>query len=103
MEEKEITDIKSIAKNFNRYFIEIRPTLAKKVGSSSVNFHKYLQAYKITQPENNLTVNEVKEAFFSLKLKKSPGFDEVSFNVIKKCFGICIRLYFIYLIASVTL
>ena len=86
MEVKEITDIKSIAKNFNRYFTEIRPTLTKKVDSSSVNFHKYLQACNITQPEKDLTVNELKDAFFSLKLNKSPGYDEVGFNVVKKCF-----------------
>ena len=33
-----------------------------------------------------MTVHELKEAFFYLKLNKSPGYDEVSFNVIKKCF-----------------
>ena len=32
------------------------------------------------------TVNELKDTLFSLKLKKSPGYDEVSFNIIKKCF-----------------
>ena len=48
----EITDIKSIAENFNRYFTEIGLTLAKKVDPcSSVNFHKYLKAYNFqTQP-----------------------------------------------------
>ena len=45
---KEITDIKSIAENVNRYFTEIGPTLAEKVHSSSVNFHKYLEAYNMT-------------------------------------------------------
>ena len=82
-----IKDIRSIAANFKRYFTEIRPTLTKKIDSSSVNVHKYLEAYNITQPERDLTVNGLKGAFFSLKLNKSPGYDEVSFNVIKKCFG----------------
>ena len=86
MEKIEITDIKSIAKNFSRYITEIGPTLAKKVDSSSVNFYKYLEAYNITQLEKDLTMNEMKGAFFSLKLNKSPGYDEVSFKVIKKCF-----------------
>ena len=57
MKKKEITDIKCIAENFNRYFTEIGPTLATKVDSNSVNFHKYLEAYNITQPENNLLMN----------------------------------------------
>ena len=87
VEEKEITEIKSIAKNFNRYFTEIEPTLAAKVDSSSANFHKYLEAYNITQPEKDVTVNALKDTFFYLKLNKSPGYDAVSFNVIRKCFG----------------
>ena len=33
-----------------------------------------------TQP---LSINELKDAFFSLKINKSPGHDRVSFNVIK--------------------
>ena len=92
MEKEEITDIKSIAKNFT----EIEPTLAKKVNSSSVNFHKYLEVYNITQLEKDLIVNELKDAFFSLKLKKSPGYNEVSFNAMKKCFG-SLHKPFIYL------
>ena len=38
-------------------------------------------------PIDSLTINEVKEAFFSLKINKSPGCDEISFNVIKNCFS----------------
>ena len=34
-----------------------------------------------------LSINELKDAFFSLKINKSPGHDGVSFNVIRKCFG----------------
>ena len=37
--------------------------------------------------ENPLSVNKVKEAFFSLTMNKSAGFDEISLNVVKKCFG----------------
>ena len=87
MEEKEIKNIKSIAENVKIYFTQIGPILAKKVDSSSVNFHKYLEAYNITQPEKDLTVNELKDALFSLKLNKTPGYNEVNFNVVKKCFG----------------
>ena len=34
-----------------------------------------------------MTINELKDAFFSLKTNKSPGYDEISFNVVKNCFG----------------
>ena len=33
------------------------------------------------------SINELRNAFFSLKLTISPGYDEISFNVIKKCFS----------------
>ena len=32
-------------------------------------------------------MNELKDAFFSLKINKSPGNDDISFNVLKKCFS----------------
>ena len=33
------------------------------------------------------SISELKDTFFSLKLNKSLGHDEISFNVIKKCFN----------------
>ena len=32
-------------------------------------------------------MNELKDALFSLKINESPGYDDVSFNVVKRCFG----------------
>ena len=40
-----------------------------------------------TMPAVPTTINELKEAFFSLKTKKSPGYDDISSNVIKNCFS----------------
>ena len=37
--------------------------------------------------KNSLSINELKEAFFSLKTNKIPGYDDIYFNVVKKCFG----------------
>ena len=34
-----------------------------------------------------LSIKELKDAFFSLKTNKSPGYREIGFNVVKKCFG----------------
>ena len=34
-----------------------------------------------------LSMNELKDAFFSLKINKSPGYDDISSNVLKKCFS----------------
>ena len=44
-----------------------------------------------------LTINELKDAFFSLKSNKSPGYDDISFDVIKKCFGVLYEpLHFLF-------
>ena len=34
-----------------------------------------------------MSINELKDAFFSLQTRKSPSHDEISFDVIKSCFG----------------
>ena len=39
------------------------------------------------QPENPLSVNELKDAFCSLKINKSYGYDDISFNIFRNCFG----------------
>ena len=44
-----------------------------------------------------LSINELKDAFFSLKINKSSGVEDVSFNIIKKCFGVlCEPLIYLF-------
>ena len=47
VEKQQITGIKSIAENFNKYFTEIGPTPEEKV-ESSTTFYKYLETYNNT-------------------------------------------------------
>ena len=52
----------------------------------------------IFQPENAFSINELKDAFNSLKTNKSPGHDDISSNIIKQCFGTLNRsLHYIYI------
>ena len=37
--------------------------------------------------KNSISINKLNESFFSLKANKSPGYDDINFNVVKKCFG----------------
>ena len=37
--------------------------------------------------KNSLSINKLKEAFFSLKTNENPGYDNINVNVFKKCFG----------------
>ena len=41
----------------------------------------------IFQPEKAVSINKLKEAFFSVKVNKSTGYDGIIFNIVKKCFG----------------
>ena len=42
-------------------------------------------------------MNELKDAFFSLKINKSPGYDDISFYVLKKCFSsLCEPLKYLF-------
>ena len=44
-----------------------------------------------------LSINELKDAFFSLKINKSSSVDDVSFSIIKKCFGVlCEPLIYLF-------
>ena len=79
--------MKTIAEKCNIFFTEIGPNLAKDIDPSSVIFDNYLKVFNANEPNHNLTVNELKDAFFSLKLNKSPGYDRISFNGIKTWFG----------------
>ena len=87
IEKKEVTEIKDIAEEFNNFFTNVGPNVAKKVPNSSNSFTSFLNQTHSIMEKNSLSINELKEAFFSLKTKKSPGYDDINFNVVKKCFG----------------
>ena len=94
---KDITDEELIAKCFDKYFAEIGPKLAKNIQKSSINFESFMKTCDSTQAESALTINELKDAFFSLQINKSPGYDKISFNVVRNCFGPLLKpLMFIF-------
>ena len=71
----------------NNFFINIGPKLADDIPTTTRSFESYVQNTNETIKEKPITINELKDAFFSLKINKSAGYDEISFNVIKDCFG----------------
>ena len=84
---KKITDENLIAKQFSIYFTEIGLKLAKTIQASSLNFASFMENSNSTQAESTLTVNELKEMFFLLKINKSSCYDGISLNVVRSCFG----------------
>ena len=45
--------------------------------NASRPFESYLKKIDTAMPTDSLTIHEIKEAFFSLKINKSPGYDEM--------------------------
>ena len=87
VDKKHITLETEIVKKFNEFFAEIGSSLARKIPTPSKPFESFLKKPSTALPEKCLTINELKVAFLSLKMKKSTGADEISFSVIKNCFG----------------
>ena len=88
VENKSITERESIAESFNKYFTQIGPNLAKNIGTSSKSFNEYIKKHSSTWPEKIKSLSELKDVFFFLKINKGTGYDGISFNVVKKCFGV---------------
>ena len=83
---KSITDKKIIADKFNEFFINIGSNLAAKIPPSNMNFDSYLQHACTIFAEKSVTEEELKKAFFSLKPNKTPGYDNINVNVVKKIY-----------------
>ena len=83
---KEISDEKIIADEFNSYFINVGTNLAAKIPHSGKHFSDYLSESRHILSEEQLTINEFREAFQSIKRNKACGFDEISPNVVKSSY-----------------
>ena len=94
----DIFDTKKIADEFNKFFTNIGTDLANKIPNASKRFDFYITKVNTSMESRPLTINELKNAFFSLKINKSPGHDGVSFNVIKNVLMSYVNLSSIYLI-----
>ena len=99
LDKKYITLETEIDKKSNEFFTEIGPSFARVITTPSNPFESFLKKASTTLPERYLNINKLKDPFFSLKMNKSTGADEISFNVIKYCFGelIDILRYLFYL------
>ena len=69
----------NIAEQFNQFFVNFGPNLDEC-------FENYMTSIEKNMPEYELTDDEFKEAFFSLKANKSAGYDDISYDVVKHCF-----------------
>ena len=78
----------NVMKDFNDFFVNIDQKLASQIPKSSKTFETYINKVNVIADSKPLSIRELKETFFSLKVKKSSGVDVISFDIIKKCFWV---------------
>ena len=61
-----------IANEFDKFFTSIGKELARKISTTSSTFDSFLNKINTTTPADSITINKLKEAFFSLKNKQKP-------------------------------
>ena len=52
------------ANEFNKYFADIGPSLAKDIPNSSIPFESFLTRVNTNLPSQSLSINELRDAFF---------------------------------------
>ena len=93
----DIFDELKIANEFNTFFLNIGSKLASKIPNASTAFETHINKPDSIMKTKRLSMNELKDVFFSLKINKSPGYDDISFNVLKKCFSsLCEPLKYLF-------
>ena len=93
----DLFDHTKIAHEFNSFFTSIGKNLENKIPNASTQFAYFVKKSDFVTETKPLSINELKDAFYSLKSNKSPGYDDISYNVIKKCFGsLCEPLKYLF-------
>ena len=83
----EVFEKKEIAEHFNKYFVNVGPNLASSIPKLNKKFDSFLSGNYPILNEIPLTDDELNNAFSTLKPNKSPGFDDISPEVIKFVYG----------------
>ena len=71
-----------IADTFNDFFKNIDQKLVSETPKLSKTFETYINKVNVIMESKTLSINELKSAFFSLKINKRSGVDDVTFNII---------------------
>ena len=77
-----------IADAFNDFFTNIGQKMASQIPKSSKTFETYINEMNVIMESKPLSIKKLKDTFFSLKINKISGIDDVSFSIVKKSFGV---------------
>ena len=90
-------DETKIAHDFNSFFTNIGKNLASKIPNASTPFEYFVNKSDFVMETKPLSMNELKDSFYSLKSNRSPGYDNISYNVLKKCYwSLCEPLRYLF-------
>ena len=64
----------------------VGPILAKKIPGIEDTFESYPVQTSATMQHKLVLINNLRDIFLSLKLNKYPEYNQISFNIVKKCF-----------------
>jgi len=87
-EKSVINEPKDIANNFNNFFINVGKNLANKITPGKKSFKSYLKEEDYVMDELEVSPDELRFAFSTLKPNKSSGLDDISPRVVKEVFDI---------------
>ena len=73
---------------FNDFLTNIGQKQVIQIPKSSKSFETYINKVNVIIGSMPLSINELKDAFSLLKVNKSWFADDVSFDIINKCFGV---------------
>lgn len=77
-----ITDPKKMAEEFNKFYTNVGPNLAKKIPQVQNSFLDYLTNNNFSINNDDLTFTEFECAFKALKRNKASGIDDLNCNII---------------------
>ena len=77
-----------IADAFSDFFTNIGQKMASQIPKSSKTFETYINEMNVIMESKPLSIKKLKDTFFSLKINKISGIDDVSFSIVKKSFGV---------------
>ena len=80
-----MSDPKLIANNFNDFFLNVGPNLAKKFSQETDDFYKFLKGrFNDSMFLYDTNCEEIKEVIDKMASKSSCGVDEISSKVVKR-------------------
>ena len=79
---KSLHSAEQISNEFNPFFTNVDPSLAKNIPPVSTSFTKYLTSFNDTISDCDLTTEEFETALKSLKRNKAAGIDTINSNIV---------------------